>query len=105
MLAPNFLEASTGEGGANAGYWVNERFEQIMAEADHYTDDEHLAALMKEAQTILTEQDPPAICYGTGVATVGALPCPWNGQASVAAPGNAASGGAAPLFPETGSLR
>jgi peptide/nickel transport system substrate-binding protein len=64
MLAPNFLEASTGEGGANAGYWVNERFEEIMAEAEHYTDEEQLVTLMKEAQNILTEQDPPAIYYG-----------------------------------------
>ena len=63
-LAPNFLEASTGEGGANAGYWVNERFEEIMAEAEHYTDEEQLEALMKEAQNILTEQDPPGIYYG-----------------------------------------
>jgi ABC-type transport system substrate-binding protein len=64
MLAPNFLEASTGEGGANAGYWVNARFEEIMEEAEHYTDEDQLVALMKEAQDILTEQDPPAIYYG-----------------------------------------
>jgi ABC-type transport system substrate-binding protein len=106
MLAPNFLEASTGEGGANAGYWINERFEEIMAEAEHYTDEDQLAALMKEAQTILTEQDPPGIYYGTGVATVGVPPCPWNGQAPIAAPGDAANGGAAaPLSPGTGTLR
>jgi ABC-type transport system substrate-binding protein len=79
MLAPNFLEASTGEGGANAGYWINERLEEIMAEAEHYTDEEQLVALMKEAQNILTEQDPPAIYYGTGVATGRAAPRPWNG--------------------------
>ena len=79
MLAPNFLEASTGEGGANAGYWVNARFEEIMAEAEHYTDEEQLATLMKEAQNILTEQDPPAIYYGTGVATGRTAPRPWNG--------------------------
>jgi peptide/nickel transport system substrate-binding protein len=64
QLAPNFLEASTGEGGANAGYWVNERFEEIMAEAETYTDEDQLVALMKEAQNILTEQDPPGIYYG-----------------------------------------
>jgi hypothetical protein len=34
---------------------------------------------MKEAQDILTEQDPPAIYYGTGVATGRAAPRPWNG--------------------------
>jgi len=64
MLAPNFTKAMIGNGGANAGYWVNERFEEIMAEAEHYTDEDQLAALMKEAQTILTEQDPPGIYYG-----------------------------------------
>jgi peptide/nickel transport system substrate-binding protein len=63
MLAPNFTEAMIGNGG-NASAWVNERFEQIMAEAEHYTDEEQLASLMKEAQNILTEQDPPAIYYG-----------------------------------------
>ena len=63
MLAPNFTEAMIGNGG-NASAWVNERFEQIMAEAEHYTDEEQLNNLMKEAQNILTEQDPPAIYYG-----------------------------------------
>src|SRR5215211_720602 len=33
MLAPNFTEAMIGNGG-NASAWVNERFEQIMAEAE-----------------------------------------------------------------------
>ena len=64
QLAPNFLEASTGEGGANAGYWVNPRFEELMAEAETYTDEGRLVELMREAQNILTEQDPPAIYYG-----------------------------------------
>jgi peptide/nickel transport system substrate-binding protein len=64
QLYPNFVEASTGGGGSNGGYWVNERFEEIMAEAEHYTDENRLIELMKEAQNILTEQDPPAIYYG-----------------------------------------
>jgi len=77
-----------------------------MAEAEHYTDEDQLAALMKEAQTILTEQDPPGIYYGTGVTTVGVPPCSWNGQAPIAASGDAANGGAAaPLSPGTGTLR
>ncbi len=63
MLAPNFTEAMIGNGG-NGGGWVNARFEEIMAEAEHYTDEEQLAELMREAQNILTEQDPPAIYYG-----------------------------------------
>ncbi len=65
QLYPNFVEASTGGGGSNGGYYVNARFEEIMAEAEHYTDEARLTELMIEAQNILTEQDPPAIYYGT----------------------------------------
>ena len=64
QLAPNFLEASFGEGAGNAGAWANPRFEEIMAEAEVYTDEDRLIELMHEAQNILTEQDPPAIYYG-----------------------------------------
>ena len=64
QLAPNFLEANIGNGGSNAGFWVNPRFEEIMGEAEHYTDEARLVELMKEAQNILTEQDPPVIYYG-----------------------------------------
>jgi peptide/nickel transport system substrate-binding protein len=64
QLAPNFLEANIGNGGSNAGFWVNPRFEEIMAEAEYYSDEARLAELMKEAQNILTEQDPPVIYYG-----------------------------------------
>jgi peptide/nickel transport system substrate-binding protein len=64
QLWPNFTEANVGGGGSNAGAWVNARFEEIMAEAEHYTGEEQLATLMKEAQNILTEQDPPVIYYG-----------------------------------------
>lgn len=63
QLAPNFLENQIA-GGANIGVWTNARFEEIMAEAEHYSSDEQLAELMKEAQNILTELDPPAIYYG-----------------------------------------
>jgi len=63
MLAPNFTEGMIGKGG-NASFWVNDRFEQIMAEAEHYTEEARLTELMAEAQNILTEQDPPAIYYG-----------------------------------------
>ena len=63
MLAPNFTRGMIGKGG-NASFWVNDRFEQIMTEAEHYTDEAHLKELMTEAQNILTEQDPPAIYYG-----------------------------------------
>lgn len=64
QLAPNFLKASFGNGAGNAGAWANDRFEAIMKEAETYTDETRLIALMKEAQNILTEQDPPAIYYG-----------------------------------------
>ncbi len=35
-----------------------------MAEAEHFESEEQLDELMKEAQNILTEQDPPAIYHG-----------------------------------------
>lgn len=64
QLAPNFLEASFGDGAGNAGAWSNPRFEEIMAEAETYTDESRLVELMTDAQRILTELDPPAIYYG-----------------------------------------
>src|SRR5215208_548562 len=67
QLWPNFTEENIGGGGSNAGAWVNARFEEIMAEAEHFESEEQLNALMKEAQNILTEQDPPAIYYGQRV--------------------------------------
>ncbi|MBA3414996.1 MAG: ABC transporter substrate-binding protein [Chloroflexia bacterium] len=64
QLAPNFTEANIGNGGSNAGAWANARFEEIMAEAEVFTDETRLVELMAEAQNILTEQDPPVIYYG-----------------------------------------
>jgi len=64
QLAPNFLAEASGGGGSNSGYWVNDRFEEIMAAARDYTDESQLTELMVEAQNILTEQDPPAIFFG-----------------------------------------
>jgi peptide/nickel transport system substrate-binding protein len=64
QLWPNFTEANVGGGGSNAGAWVNPRFEEIMAEAEHFESEEQLDELMKEGQNILTEQDPPVIYYG-----------------------------------------
>ncbi|MBA2598981.1 MAG: ABC transporter substrate-binding protein, partial [Chloroflexia bacterium] len=64
QLWPNFTEANIGGGGSNGGYWVNPRFEEIMAEAENYGSEERLQELMIEAQNILTELDPPAIYYG-----------------------------------------
>ena len=38
QMLPNFAKVSTGGGGSNGGYYVNDRFEAIMAEAAHFTD-------------------------------------------------------------------
>jgi peptide/nickel transport system substrate-binding protein len=63
QLNPNFTESMIGGGGSNPGGYVNDRFEQIMTEAVN-ADAATLTELMKEGQSILTEQDPPAIYYG-----------------------------------------
>ncbi|MFT4039995.1 MAG: ABC transporter substrate-binding protein, partial [Thermomicrobiales bacterium] len=62
QLYPSFVEASIG--GGNASRWVNPRFEELMVQAAVYTEEAELDTIMKEAQNILTEQDPPAIYYG-----------------------------------------
>jgi peptide/nickel transport system substrate-binding protein len=64
QLYPNFTKAAIGSGLSNGGGYVNDRFEEIMGQAEHYTDENTLTDLMKEAQNILTELDPPAIYYG-----------------------------------------
>jgi peptide/nickel transport system substrate-binding protein len=63
QLAPNFVESAIGGGGGNAGLYVNPRFEEIMAEGEHF-DPETYDALMHEAQNILTELDPACIYLG-----------------------------------------
>jgi ABC-type transport system substrate-binding protein len=64
QLAPNFLASATNGAGSNSGFYNNERFEQVMAEAQVATDPAQVTTLMVEAQNILTEQDPAAIFYG-----------------------------------------
>jgi peptide/nickel transport system substrate-binding protein len=64
QLAPNFLQSASGGGGSNGGYWVNDRFEELMATAEKSPEQNEINTLMKEAQNILTEQDPPVIYYG-----------------------------------------
>ncbi|CAN5551314.1 glutathione ABC transporter substrate-binding protein [soil metagenome] len=64
MLAPCFTIAAAGGGGNNGGYYENARVEEIIAEARDVTDTTRLVELMKEAQNILTEQDPPVIYLG-----------------------------------------
>jgi peptide/nickel transport system substrate-binding protein len=63
QLKANFVESAIGSGGSNPGGWVNDRFEQLMNEAQR-AEPTRLVEMMKEAQNILTEQDPPAIYYG-----------------------------------------
>jgi ABC-type transport system substrate-binding protein len=64
QLVPNFAASSVAGGGSNAGYYVNDRFEEILKQTANYTDENEYNALMKEAQQILTELDPPAMYYG-----------------------------------------
>ena len=60
---PNFL-TKDGAGISNGGWWVNERFSELMALSGTYTNEAELIEWMKEIQNIITEQDPPAIYYG-----------------------------------------
>ena len=64
QLVPNFATASSGGGGSNAGYYVNDRLEEILVLAENYSEEEEYVTLMKEAQQILTELDPPVMYYG-----------------------------------------
>ena len=64
LIVPNFVEAATGGGGSNGGYYVNPRVEELMVEVGKFTDVNVMIEQMKEIQNILTEQDPPAIFYG-----------------------------------------
>jgi peptide/nickel transport system substrate-binding protein len=64
QLVPNFAAASSGGGGSNGGYYLNERIEEILAQTENFTDEAEYEALMKEAQQILTELDPPVLYYG-----------------------------------------
>ncbi len=46
MLAPTYLEESIGSGGSNGGFWVNARFEELMAEAETVADEARLVEIM-----------------------------------------------------------
>jgi peptide/nickel transport system substrate-binding protein len=63
QLDPNF-SPKDGAGISNGGWWVNERFSELMALSEHFQSEEELIEWMKEIQNILTEQDPPVIYYG-----------------------------------------
>ncbi len=63
QLDPNF-SPKDGAGISNGGWWVNERFSELMALSQNYESEDELVEWMKEIQNILTEQDPPVIYYG-----------------------------------------
>ena len=64
QLDPNF-SPKDGDGISNGGWWVNERFSELMAlSAELPTPRKTSSTWMKEIQNILTEQDPPVIYYG-----------------------------------------
>ncbi|MFT4040745.1 MAG: ABC transporter substrate-binding protein [Thermomicrobiales bacterium] len=63
QLDPNF-SPKDGAGVSNGGWWVNERFSELMDKSQNFQTEDELNEWMKEIQNILTEQDPPAIYYG-----------------------------------------
>jgi peptide/nickel transport system substrate-binding protein len=64
QLAPNFLISAQNGGGSNGGGYANDRFEELMTQAEAFTVEEELDTIMKEIQQILIEDDPAAIFYG-----------------------------------------
>ena len=63
QLDPNF-SPKDGAGISNGGWWVNDRFSELMGLSEDFEAEEDLNTWMKEIQNILTEQDPPVIYYG-----------------------------------------
>jgi peptide/nickel transport system substrate-binding protein len=63
QLDPNF-SPKDGAGISNGGWWVNDRFSELMEKSRTYTSEDDLVTWMKEIQNILTEKDPPVIYYG-----------------------------------------
>ena len=63
QLDPNF-SPKDGAGISNGGWWVHERFSELMDLSQNFQTEDELNEWMKEIQNILTEQDPPAIFYG-----------------------------------------
>lgn len=64
QLAPNYLISAQHGGGSNAGEWSNDRFEELMKQAEAFTVESELDDLMKEIQQILIQDDPASIFYG-----------------------------------------
>ncbi|HET9659196.1 MAG TPA: ABC transporter substrate-binding protein [Thermomicrobiales bacterium] len=64
QLAPNFLKSAQNGGGSNGGGYENATVEDLMSQAEHFTDEDQLDELMKQIQQILIKDDPAAIFYG-----------------------------------------
>jgi peptide/nickel transport system substrate-binding protein len=64
QISPNFLKDAIGNGGANAGGYVNDQVEQLMEQAKNYTDEKQLTDVVTQAQQILVNDDPAAIFLG-----------------------------------------
>ena len=64
QISPNFLKDAIGNGGANAGDYVNDQVEALMEKAKNATDDAELIDVVTQAQQILVNDDPSAIFIG-----------------------------------------
>jgi ABC-type transport system substrate-binding protein len=62
VLYPTMACDQWGSRGANGGFYCNEGFDELLAEARGASTLETYEGLLDEAQTIITEQDPPDIC-------------------------------------------
>jgi peptide/nickel transport system substrate-binding protein len=62
VLYPTMACDQWGSRGANGGFYCNEEFDELLAEARGASTLETYEGLLDEAQTIITEHDPPDIC-------------------------------------------
>ncbi len=63
-IYPNFASASAGSAGANAGFYKNDRVDQILNTLAPGVSDADYASLLAECQNILVQKDPAAIFWG-----------------------------------------
>ncbi len=64
-IYPNFYSKAAGSAGANTGFYNNPRLDEILDKIAAGVSDQEYDQLLAEAQNILTEQDPPAIFFGS----------------------------------------
>ncbi|RIK46236.1 MAG: ABC transporter substrate-binding protein [Chloroflexi bacterium] len=64
-IYPNFASASWTPNGSNAGFYKNDRLDEILDTVAPGVPAEEYTTLMAEANNILTEQDPAAIYWGS----------------------------------------